>query len=92
MLWLHKSQYLNKDTKKRKMSLKLNESYLNILSVKIKEEDIFNSRPLKIGNLGENSQLWYWRYIYLKSKIYLSKYIELKSSSENKSEKAIKNS
>ena len=39
------------------MSLKLNESYLNILSVKIKEEDIFNSRPLKIGNLGENSQL-----------------------------------
>ena len=34
VLLLHKSQYLNKDTKARKkVSLKLNENYLNIPSV-----------------------------------------------------------
>ena len=34
VLLLHKSQYLNKDTKKRKkVSLKLNENYLDIPSV-----------------------------------------------------------
>ena len=27
----------------------------------IKEEDSINSRPLKIGSWGENSQLWYWK-------------------------------
>ena len=45
--------------------MKLNENYLNIPSAKIKEEDTINSRPLKVGNLGENSQLWYWKYTCL---------------------------
>ena len=62
MLLLHKSQYLNKDTKDRKkVSFKLNENYLNIPSVymnlKMKRKDTINSRPSEIGNLGENSQL-----------------------------------
>ena len=38
VLLLHKSQYLNKDTKERKkVSLKLNENYLNIPSVSTTE-------------------------------------------------------
>ena len=38
MLLLHKSQYLNKDTKERKkVSLKLNENYLIIPSVSTTE-------------------------------------------------------
>ena len=38
MLLLHKSQYLNKDTKERKkVSLKLNENYLNIPPVSTTE-------------------------------------------------------
>ena len=38
MLLLDKSQYLNKDTKERKkVSLKLNENYLNIPSVSTTE-------------------------------------------------------
>ena len=62
MLLLHKSQYLNKDTKDRKkVSFKLNENYLNIPSVsmnlKMKRTDTINSRPSEIGNLAENSQL-----------------------------------
>ena len=35
----------------------VNDFCLNIPSIRIKEEDEINSRPLKIGNLGENSQL-----------------------------------
>ena len=57
--------YLKSITKEAaKVSLKLNENYLNIPSVyttkkknKIKKTDAINSRPLKIGNLGANSQL-----------------------------------
>ena len=38
VLLLHKSQYLNRDTKERKkVSLKLNENYLNIPSVSTTE-------------------------------------------------------
>ena len=38
VLLLHRSQYLNRDTKERKkVSLKLNENYLNILSVSTTE-------------------------------------------------------
>ena len=50
--------YLNSITKEAEnVSLKLNGNYLNIPSAKIKEEDTINSWPLKVGNLGENSQL-----------------------------------
>ena len=35
----------------------VNDFCLNIPSIRIKEEDEINSRPIKIGNLGENSQL-----------------------------------
>ena len=54
-----------------KVSLKLNENYLDIPSVsmtkrlKIKRMDTINSRPLKIGSLGDNSQLCYRKYTYL---------------------------
>ena len=54
VLLLHKSQYLNKDTKKRKkVSLKLNENYSYSIgfydgkNLKIKKTDAINSRPLK---------------------------------------------
>ena len=63
---LHKSQYLNKDTKERKkVSLKLNENNLNIPSVSTTErisklKDGCNKlEAIKVGNLGANSQLWY---------------------------------
>ena len=64
--------YLNSVTKEAEnVSLKLNESYLNIPSVsteknlKIKRTDTIKPRPLKIGKLGENSQLWHRKYTYL---------------------------
>ena len=68
----HKSQYFNKDTKERRkrVSLKLNESYLNIPSVSTTErisklKDGYNKlEAIKIGNLDENSQLWYRKYTY----------------------------
>ena len=36
-------------------------------NLKIKRTDTIKSRPLKIGKLGENSQLWYRKYTYLKN-------------------------
>ena len=61
----HESKYFKKDTKERrkKVSLKLNESYLNIPSVSTTErisklKDGYNKlEAIKIGNLDENSQL-----------------------------------
>ena len=34
-------------------------------NLKIKRKDTIKPRPLKIGKLGENSQLWYRKYTYL---------------------------
>ena len=48
--------------------MKLNEnvpSFYDKKNYKIKRTDTINSRPLKIGNLGEKSQLWYRKYIDL---------------------------
>ena len=48
VLLLHKSQYLNRDTKERKkVSLKLNENYLNILSVSTTERTSKLKRRMK---------------------------------------------
>ena len=65
VLLLHKSQYLNKDTKERKkVSLKLNENYLNIPSVSTTERisklkgRMQELDAIKVGNVGANSQLW----------------------------------
>ena len=38
---------------------------LLLQNLKIKRADTINSRPLKIGHLGSNSQLWYRKYTYL---------------------------
>ena len=57
VLLLHKSQYLNKDTKERKKSLfevkrkllKYSICFYDGKNFKIKKTDAINSRPLKIG-------------------------------------------
>ena len=66
MLLLHKSQYLNKDTKEqKKVSWKLNENCLKFPSVSTtekekNEKDGCNKlEVIKVGNLGANSQPWY---------------------------------
>ena len=67
MLLLHKSQYLNKDTKERKkVSLKWNENLLKYSicfydgkNPKIKKDGCNKLEAIKVGNLGANSQLWY---------------------------------
>ena len=66
VLLLHKSQHLNKDTKERKSLFEVKRKlprysicFYDGKNFKIKMTDAINSRPLKIGNLGVNSQLWY---------------------------------
>ena len=88
VLLLHKSQYLNKDTKERKkVSLKLNENYLDIPSVSTTErisklKDGCNKlEAIKNRKLRCDSQLWYRKY-------YLSQLQQ--SSLGNKNGKAIK--
>ena len=57
VLLLHKSQYLNKDTKERKKGLfevrrklpKYSIGFYDGKNFKIKKTDAINSRPLKIG-------------------------------------------
>ena len=65
VLLLHKSQYLNKDTGAEKVSLMINENYLDIPSVSTTKiisrlKDGCNKlKAIKVGKLGANSQLWY---------------------------------
>ena len=67
VLLLHKSQYLNKDTKERKnvsevkrKLLKYSICFYDGKNFKIKKTNIYNKlEAIKIGNLGSNSQLWY---------------------------------
>lgn len=60
-------QYLNKNLKKKKNRKLLLEAkcFTSKYSyTKNERADSLDCMPLKIGNLGKNSQLWYWQYTH----------------------------